>query len=409
MSPLDGVTVIEFGDGVAVGYCGALFAAAGAEVVKVERPKGGDSARRLPPFKPGVAAPEASGMHAFLAAGKQGVAIDLETAEGGALGRDLAAGADVVLEGMGPGRMEALGLGFDALKAARPGLVMTSLSWFGADGPRRDWAASDAIVQALSGFLYPIGEKAGPPIVPGGYQAQITAGMTAFIPTMAALVGGLTGAAGDDGRLIDQSILEAELTYTESGGVRAGYGDFGVPRRGLNKFQPTYPQTVLPAAEGWIGVTVLTPLQWRNCCEMIGADHLIDDPLYATSKARMENADALEEILIPHFLKKPAIYWFHEGQKRRVPLAIIPTMAELATLDHYVERGVIQDYSHPDIGGFTAAAIPWKLGTTPLKQGGRAPRLGEHTADVLAGRLDIAADEIDRLAAAGVIRLGGDR
>jgi crotonobetainyl-CoA:carnitine CoA-transferase CaiB-like acyl-CoA transferase len=402
MRALDGINVIEFGDGVAVGYCGALLAAAGAEVVKIEAPSQGDAARRLPPFKPGVAAPEASGMHAFLAANKASVALDLTQADGAALALRLCQNADIVLEALGPGVADGLGLGLAKLKASNPALTMTALSWFGQDGPRRDWAASDAIVQALSGFIYPIGEKAGPPIIPGGYQAQITAGMTAFIATMSALVGGL---AGDEGAYIDQSILEAQTTYTENGGVRTAYGDPPTPRKGLNKFHPTYPQTLFPAADGWIGVTVLTPLQWRNCCNLIGAPELINDPRFSTSVDRNQRADELEEILIPYFLKRPALEWFNEAQAQRVPFAIVPTMADLADLDHFQTRGIIADYNHPDLGTFTAATIPWKLQGTPLKVGGAAARLGQDTATVLSHRLGLVSDDIARLAATGVIGL----
>ena len=108
VAALDGVEVVEFGDGIAVGYCGALLRACGANVVKVEPPGHGDTARRLPPFADGVAAPGASGMHAFLSAGKSSIALDLETPEGATLARRLAGGADIVIEALGPGRANQL-------------------------------------------------------------------------------------------------------------------------------------------------------------------------------------------------------------------------------------------------------------------------------------------------------------
>ena len=295
-----------------------------------------------------------------------------------------------------------LGLGFAALKARNPKTIQVALSWFGNSGVRRDWAGSDAIAQALAGFVYPIGPKEGPPIIPGGYNAQVTGGLTAFIATMTALIG---IQAGDDGALIDQSILEAQTTFTETTSVRAAYGGPVSIRKGLNKFQPTYPQTIYPAADGWIGVTVLTPAQWRACCEMIGAPALIDDRRFATSRDRNERADAPDLCLIPLFAKRPALHWFHEGQARRVPLALVPTMADLENLDHFQAREVLARFEHPDLGPFTAAAIPWKLAATPLKVGGMAPRLGQHTHAVLTGRLGVADAEISRLAGSGTIAL----
>ena len=380
-SALAGVSVVEFGEGIAVGYCGALLAACGADVIKIEPPGTGDAARRLPPFAEGVPAPEAGGMHAFLSAGKRGVAIDLAEPAGRALAVRLAERSDVVLEAMGPGVADGLGLGHDALKAGNPRLIMTALSWFGADGARRDWAGSDAIVQALAGFIYPIGAREGPPIIPGGYQAQINGGLTAFIATLGALIGGLRGEAGT---LIEQSILEAQLAYTETAGGRFAYDGVASTRKGINKIPPTYPQTIYPAQDGWIGVTALTPVQWRACCEMIGAPELIDDPRFRVANDRYQRADELDPYLIPLFRQRPAREWFHEGQKRRVPMALVPTMAELANLDQFRAREVFGRFEHPELGAFDAPAIPWKLARTPLQRGGRAPRLGEHTEEVLA-------------------------
>jgi crotonobetainyl-CoA:carnitine CoA-transferase CaiB-like acyl-CoA transferase len=372
---LDGVSVVEFGCGVAVGYCGALLAACGAEVIKIEPPGLGDSVRHLPPFAAGVAAPEASGLHAFLSANKLSCVLDLDTPEGAEQAAHLAETADIVVEALGPGKAEALGL-------ADPHGILVSLSWFGSDGRRRDWAGSDAIVQALAGFLYPIGSKDGPPQIPGGYQAQITGGLTAFVAAMTALIGG-------GGAHIDQSILEAQTTYTENAGVRLAYDGSPSVRKGLNCFEPTYPQTIYPAADGWIGVTALTPPQWRACCELIGAPELADDPRFTTPLERCGRAEELDAILAPLFRKRPALAWFHEGQARRIPFALVPTMADLANLDHFQARDLLARYEHPDVGSFSAATIPWKLTATPLRRGGMAPQLGEHTEMVL-GRIGTA-------------------
>jgi crotonobetainyl-CoA:carnitine CoA-transferase CaiB-like acyl-CoA transferase len=397
---LDGIKVVEFGDGVALAYCGALLRACGASVSKVEAPGRGDSVRHTPPFAEKVPSPEASGMHAFLNAGKRSAAIDITHPDGAELAAQLTADADLVLEALGPTRAEELDLGFSRLNAANPRLTMLSLSWFGADGQRRDWEGSDAIVQALAGFVYPIGEKQGPPMIPGGFNAQITAGVTAFVAVMGALYGALEG---DPGVLIDQSVLEAQLTYTETSALRYAYDGAESVRKGINKFTPTYPQTIYPAADGWIGVTVLTPAQWRACCELIGAPQLIDDPRFRSSADRNMRSEELDPYLIPLFRKRSALEWFHEAQARRVPFALVPTMQDMQSLDHFEFREVLATFRHPDIGSFSAAAIPWKFAATPLARGGVAPRLGEHTVQVLREAPKIKHESIEPLVSRGII------
>lgn len=378
---LSNITVIEFGDGIAVAYCGALLAACGAQVIKIEAPIDGDSVRFLPPFRKGAPGGEASGMHAFLNARKKSVTLAMDDPKQAASAFHLAICADVVLEGFGAGAADAYGLGYEALRSANPNLVMSSLSWFGADGPRTRWQGTDAIAQALSGFLYPIGPAEGPPVIPGGYNAQITAGLTSFIALMVGLV---NVEAGRGGAYIDQSVLEAQLTYTETTGVRAAYDNAITLRKGLNKFAPTYPQTVYPAADGWIGVTVLTPAQWSACCEMLGAPELTNDPRFRTAKERCDRADDLDRVLKPLFLKRNAHEWFHEGQARRVPLALVPSLGEMLELDHFRGREVWANYGHPELGEFAAPVIPWKLSASPLHRGGVAARLGQHTETISA-------------------------
>lgn len=392
---LAGVRVVDLGGEVAAAYCGALFAACGADVVRIE-PPGGDVVRRLPPFAEGVARPEGSGMQMFLDAGKRSLALDHATPRGAEIARALAREADLVIEALSPEAAAALDL-----PAAAPGAVHVSLSWFGREGPGRDWRGVDAVAMAAAGFLHPIGPEEGPPLVPGGYQSQINGGLVGFVAAMTALTG---QAQGDGGARVDVSLAEAQAAYAESGAVRFAYD--GAPprgRKGVNLFPPIAPQTIFPCADGWVGVTCVTPMQWRAMCGLIGAPELADDPRFASSYARFDNFDALYAEFVPRLKTKPAAYWFHEGQKARVPTAMVPTMAELATLDHLRAREAFGRYEHPDAPSFEAPAIPWKFAATPLARGGRAPRLGEHGREILQDRLTLAAAEIEALVDQGVL------
>lgn len=395
---LSGVRVLDLGGEVAAAYCAALFAACGAEVLRIEPPRHGDVTRRLPPFARGASGPEGSGMQMWLDSNKRSLALDLTRPEGAKIARRLAADADLVIEALAPDLADALDL-----PAAAPGSVVLSLSWFGRTGPGRDWRGTDAVSMAAAAFLYPIGPAEGPPLVPGGWQSQINAGLVAFVAAMTAL---FAREQGDGGAHVDVSIHEAQAAYTESGAVRYAYD--GAPpftRQGVNLFPPIAPQTILPAADGYVGVTCVTPAQFRAMCALVGAPELADDPRFATSYARFSNLQDLYAELIPRLMTKPAAHWFHEGQKARIPTALVPTMEELSTLDHLKAREAFGRYEHPDAPAFTAPAVPWKFAATPVKRGGRAPRLGEHGREVLAGRLGLSAAEIDALADAGVIAL----
>ncbi|SFH79498.1 CaiB/BaiF CoA transferase family protein [Albimonas pacifica] len=392
---LAGVRVIDLGGEVAAAYCGALFAACGADVLRIE-PPGGDPVRRLPPFAEGVARPEGSGMQMFLDAGKRSLSLDYARPRGAEIVRALARDADLVIEALPPAAAEALGLA-----AAAPDAAVVSLSWFGREGPGRDWRGTDAVAMAAAAFLYPIGPAEGPPLVPGGHQSQINGGLVGFVAAMTALTG---RAQGDGGARVDVSLVEAQAAYAESGAVRFAYD--GVPprsRKGVNLFPPIAPQTIFPCADGWVGVTCVTPMQWRAMCGLVGAPELADDPRFNTSFGRFDNIDALYAELVPRLKTRTAAHWFHEGQKARVPTAMVPTMAELATLDHLRAREAFGRYEHPDAPAFEAPAIPWKFAATPVARGGRAPRLGEHGREILKYRLHLTAAEIEALAEQGVL------
>ncbi|MDF2231759.1 CoA transferase [Albimonas sp. CAU 1670] len=392
---LAGVRVLDLGGEVAAAYCAALFAANGADVLRIE-PPAGDVVRRLPPFAEGVARPEGSGMQMFLDAGKRSLALDHSAPRGAEIVRALARDADLVIEALPPERAEALDL-----PAAAPDAVHLSLSWFGREGPGRDWRGTDAVAMAAGAFLYPIGPEEGPPLVPGGHQSQINGGLVGYVAAMTAL---MAREAGDGGARVDLSLAEAQAAYAESGAVRFAYD--GVPprnRKGVNLFPPIAPQTIFPCADGWVGVTCVTPMQWRAMCTLVGAPELADDPRFAASFSRFDNIEALYAELVPRLKTKPAAYWFHEGQKARIPTALVPTMEDLSTLDHLRAREAFGRFEHPDAPAFEAPAIPWKMSGTPPARGGRAPRLGEHGREVLSERLGLSSSDIDALIAQGVL------
>ena len=371
---LEGIRVLDLSGNVTAGYCGKLFADLGADVFLVEPPSGFRT-RYLPPFAPGVANPEASGMHAYLSANKRSVVCD---------GRDelltMARNVTVVIDGnVGADRPIPL----ETLSELSPHPVLLSITWFGQDGPYRDFEGSDGVCQALTSQMDWLGEPGKPPLIPGGYQAQMVAGVTAFVAAMGQILAREMGNAEGPVHL-DVSVYESNLCFTEIEAVRGHAGDPTRSRIGVNRFASTYPLGIYPCADGWLGVTVLTPSQWKSFCVLLGLENLLEIDRYWTSAERLRDADILDPIIASSVRCRSATELARKGQEARIPLSIVPTMEELTSVDQYVARGAFADVRHPDLGALPLPAAPFRLFGSPAMSGGSVSRLGEDTDASLA-------------------------
>ncbi|MFO1081475.1 MAG: CoA transferase [Reyranellaceae bacterium] len=346
--PLSNLRVVEIGPLPAGAYAARLFADFGAEVIKVE-PAGGDPLRRFPPHLG-----EDSGWFAYLNFGKRSVTADAIDVEA------LCRGADVVIDSSAGAR------------EAAPGQVVIDLSWFGRQGPYRDFQASDAVCRSLAGFVHLIGPADGPPLTLPDYQCAILGGLGAFIPAMAALLGA-------QARRYEVSVHESTIALAEYQAIEAWAS--GTPQRrwGFNRFTPTYPMGVYPCREGFIGITIVTPAQWRSFCELMGMAEYGRDPRMVMGVERLLHADELEARFVPRFLERSAAEWFAEGLERRLPFAIVPDMRQALDWPVFRERRAIVPI---EVGGRTVEApgSPLSLTRTPPRFGGAVPAAGEHDA-----------------------------
>lgn len=333
-APLSDLVVLEVSGDVATRYCGKLFAEHGAHVLSAFVP---DNAHV------GYGGTASSAYAAWLDDGK-------EQSEG--VPADVA--PDLVIAGQAPAdvaRAEAL----VATMKRRP--LLLALTWFGDRGPYASWRGSDGVIQAMSGIAYAFGPADGSPTLPQGHAPQVVAGTTAFIATLAALIGRRHGQAA---RRVDVSVLESYICLSENSGPGFDKGGPAAMRRGINRFSPTYPQTIYRAADGWIGVTALTPQQWQALCEMIDLPDLARDPAYATTDQRMAAANEVDALLAPALLKHKAEYLLLEGQRRRIPLGPVPTTAELLATPHWRERQSFRTFNGT-VAAFEGPAMPFRL------------------------------------------------
>jgi crotonobetainyl-CoA:carnitine CoA-transferase CaiB-like acyl-CoA transferase len=358
-APLSDLIVFEVSGDVATRYCGKLFAAHGARVIQTYRP---DNAH----IGYGGVASEAYA--AWLDLGKE---------------RVLPAGIapDLVIAGQTPEEIARAETFVDSF-ARRP--LLLALTWFGVTGPYAAWKGTDGIIQAMTGVSYAFGPVEGPPVLPQGHAPQIVAGATGLIAALSALIG---RRAGQDISRVDTNVLEAHLCFAEHSGPGFAGGGPKSARRGVNRYFPVYPQTIFPAKDGWIGVTALTPRQWRALCELIDLPDLAKNPAYATTDLRMAAARDLDAILGPALAKFDAAYLLEEGQRRRVPMAPVPTMAEVPRTPHWRERESFQN-----IGDFQGPAMPFRLhprdgdaAKAPSAPEGNGPLAGLRVLDLSMG------------------------
>jgi len=390
---LTGLKVVECGNMVSAPYLGKLLADLGAEVVKVEEP-GGDPARKRGPFPGDTPHAEKSGLFLYLNANKQGVTLNLRTPRGHALLQSLCANADLVIHNYRPSEMAAVGLEYDKLHYANPGLIMTTISYFGLTGPYRDYNAYEITGTNAGGWAF-ISPGASdypelPPLKAFGHQADFQGGVHAAVATLGAYYHKLlTG----EGQHVDVSIQECIAAILEMNFMHWTYAGKETSRLGRRSI---YPWCMLDCKDGKIFVVNVEEDQWQRMVE------LMDNPEWATLDifkdrvARGQNYDAL----FP-FLQEWAANWtvndlYRAGQERRICFAPVNTMADLLASEHLKAREFFVQISHQVAGTLTYPGAPFKP-----SEGGHAirrpaPLLGQHNNEVYT-RIGLSQSEIDEL------------
>jgi crotonobetainyl-CoA:carnitine CoA-transferase CaiB-like acyl-CoA transferase len=390
---LDDLRVLDLSGQVAGPLCAKLLGDFGADVVKVE-PPGGEDGRRLAPLLPEWLGPEASAFFLYLNSNKRGVTLDVTTATGAALLRRLVAGADIMVESFAPGTLESLGLGFDALEALRPGIILTSVTPFGQTGPQRDLPANELVAYACSGWASVNGWPEREPLKGSGYQASFQAGLAAFIATMNAVVyRDRTGV----GQQADVSILEPSVASFAPGLLGAAYrGESPSRQRG------NFARGPVPAADGHFSLTLSRAHFWRDAMNELGLpEYALDERFYEPSY-RQEHTHEVAPRVEERIATRGKRELFEALGRLRVVGGMVLTTAELSEDLHVRAREFFTTLEHPLTGTLEYPGAPFKMSETPWALERPAPLLGQHTAEVLAG-VGVSASELARLRAAGVV------
>ena len=400
--PLTGVRVLDLTWHTAGPFGTRLLADYGADVGKIERPGTGDPARGMPPFyqdEPGL---ERSGLFLFLNTGKRSVTLDLKSERGRELLRGLVRTADVLVESFSPRVMPSLGLDYETLSAANPRLVMTSISNFGQSGPYRDWKATDLTTYAMGGAMINTGHPEKEPLTLGGHIPSFHVGATAASATAIALVGAEASGQGDHLDVgafpVWMGAIDRRQSYLMSHQYTGDISTRPWPASALGT-------GVWQCMDGFFMTSVGAPM-FPRMARMIGADHLLDDPGWATPAARSD-PDRIDEaiaLIIPWMLERTKAEARNAAQDYGVRGGPINSFADLIDDEHFQYRGFFTQIDHPTTGPVTYPGYSFRLHMDePMPPRRRAPLLGEHTEEVLRNDLGLGASEIAELRTQGVI------
>jgi len=387
--PLDGVVVLEMGEGISAAYCTSVMATLGADVIKIEA-SSGDPSRRLGPFPEDILHLEKSGLFLYLNRNKRSVVLDLDDAAGQDALRALSSRSSIVVENFAPGYLAERGLGYEALSRDQQTLVMTSITPFGQDGPYRDYRATEITVFALGGYMSLIGDRSRAPLKFGGSVAQYTTGLYASTATLTALH--LAEEAGM-GQYIDISVMESMTSDHSQDTMDYSYRGFVRERESS--------RVPIPCADGFISFSVQAH-RYEDFRRLILGDRAeAEEADDAVARDQMRMEGDLDTEILQWSYDKSKYEAYLLAQDAHVPAAFVADMSDLVESPQYAAREYFVEIDHPEAGTQLYPGFPARL-TGADWQYSAAPLLGEHTEEVLSELTELSAGMVAELAATEV-------
>lgn len=390
--PLAGIRIVDLTTMISGPFATMLLGDQGADVVKIERPDGGDQMRRFGRRSGALTAPFVNNNR-----GKRSVAVDLKRPEGAEVVKRIASTADVFVQNFRPGVVARLGLAEEVLRDLNPRLVYVSISGFGAKGPLAHKPAYDPIFQAASGLasIQGASDSARPRMVRAMLPDKIAALNAAQAVSTALYAREKTGL----GQHVELSMLDAVLSFLWSGEMD-GHTFLENQAEGPEESSPF--DLIYETGDGYVCVATVTSAQWVGFANATGNSHWLQDPRFATSEAREAHRTERLELMQEVLRTRPTDEWIERLEQADVPCSRIHTRREIVHHPHLAASESLVEYRHPGAGGIRQARDPARFDRTPTSPALMPPMLGEHTGEVLS-EAGYSASEVAALRSARVI------
>ena len=400
------IRVLDLSRVLAGPWCSQNLADLGADVIKIERPGSGDDTRAWgPPYARDQEGRDTSEAAYYLSAnrGKRSVTVDIASAEGQALVRELARDCDVVLENFKVGHLKRYGLDYESLKAIKPDLVYCSITGFGQDGPYAHRAGYDFLIQGMGGLMSVTGERDD---LPGGGPQKAGVALTDLMTGMYATVAVLAALTHRDrtgqGQYIDMALLDTQVAMLANMG--SNYLNSGKPpKRWGNAHANIVPYQTFACADGHIIVATGNDGQYQKFVEAGGRPELASDARFATNPLRVQNRDTLVPLLADMVRTRGRDEWIELLEAVGVPCGPINDIGEVFANEQVRSRGVAIELPHPVAGKVKLVRNPIRMSGTPATSDKAPPLLGQHTEEVLREVLGKSGEEIAALREQGVV------
>ncbi|MFZ5608455.1 MAG: CaiB/BaiF CoA transferase family protein [Pseudomonadota bacterium] len=399
--PLTHLKVLDLSRVLAGPWAGQILADLGAQVVKVERPDGGDDTRSWgPPYMKRRDGSQSDTAAYFLAAnrGKRSIAIDMAKPQGAELIRRLAQHSDILIENFKVGGLAKYGLDYPRLAADHPGLIYCSITGFGQNGPMAPRAGYDFLIQGMAGLMSITGTPESGPVKVGTAVADLTTGMYAVIGILAALA---HRARTGEGQHVDMALFDTQLSWLANQNLNYLVGGI-VPGRLGNAHPSIVPYQDFPTADGRLIVAIGNDRQFARFAALLGHGEWSEEGRYASNAARVRGRDTLVPAIAAIMARETTQHWRRLLDEAGIPCGPINSIAEAFAEPTAVARGLKVDMAHEEAGRLSLVANPIKLSATPLDYGLPPPGLGAHSDEILA-ELGVTDSEREALRAAKVI------